>query len=228
MQRADPVSTKEQPLDAQRQLYDSRTQPGPPRRCVRVSRYRSVLSREAGSLISHTKILRLLVHDAGRGVPPEVDAALLTFEGWAVSLIAARSTGRCGRRPNPRCSWRRSAPSWRRCPMAGWSAFCVISLPAPLHGPVRAAPRLPRGGRMRPEPNGVPCRRARFATTRPVWVCSSHERASLYPSSGPAQDARARGGDQRAAGAGRQRRPVGPDLLGRGRGGPWPPGIASS
>lgn len=104
MQRADPVSTKEQPLDAQRQLYDSRTQPGPPRRCVRVSRYRSVLSREAGSLISHTKILRLLVHDAGRGVPPEVDAALLTFEGWAVSLIAARSTGRCGRRPNPRCS----------------------------------------------------------------------------------------------------------------------------
>jgi hypothetical protein len=54
-----------------------------------VSRRRSLLSREAGSLISHTKILRLLLADAGRGVPPEVDAALLTFEGWAVSLIAA-------------------------------------------------------------------------------------------------------------------------------------------
>ena len=54
-----------------------------------MSRYRSLLSREAGSLISHTKILRLLVEDAGRGVPPDVDAALLTFGGWAVSLIAA-------------------------------------------------------------------------------------------------------------------------------------------
>jgi hypothetical protein len=54
-----------------------------------VSVRRSLLSREAGSLISHTKILRLLLDDAGCAVPPEVNAALLTFEGWAVSLIAA-------------------------------------------------------------------------------------------------------------------------------------------
>jgi hypothetical protein len=89
LQRAGPVSTKEQALDAQRQLYDSRAIQAPRGRCVPVSRRRSLLSREAGSLISHTKILRLLLADAGRAVPPEVNAALLTFEGWAVSLIAA-------------------------------------------------------------------------------------------------------------------------------------------
>ncbi len=88
MQRADPVSTKEQALDAQRQLYDSPISGAAHERCVPVTR-RSLLSREAGSLISHTKILRLLLADAGRTVPPEVNAALLTFEGWAVSLIAA-------------------------------------------------------------------------------------------------------------------------------------------
>jgi hypothetical protein len=40
-------------------------------------------------LISHTKVLRLLLDDAGRSAPPEVNAALLTFEGWAISLTGA-------------------------------------------------------------------------------------------------------------------------------------------
>jgi hypothetical protein len=54
-----------------------------------VSVRRTLLSREAGSLISHTKVLRLLLDDAGVSVPTQVNAALLTFEGWAIGLIAA-------------------------------------------------------------------------------------------------------------------------------------------
>jgi hypothetical protein len=50
---------------------------------------RSLLSREAGSLVAHTKVLRLLIENAGRTMPPEVGAALLTVEGWAVDLVAA-------------------------------------------------------------------------------------------------------------------------------------------
>jgi hypothetical protein len=50
---------------------------------------RSLLSREAGSLVAHTKVLRLLIENAGRTMPPEVGAALLTVEGWAVDVIAA-------------------------------------------------------------------------------------------------------------------------------------------
>ncbi len=49
---------------------------------------RSLLSREAGSLVAHTKVLRLLVENAGRSIPPEVSAALLTVEGWAVAVVA--------------------------------------------------------------------------------------------------------------------------------------------
>src|SRR6266536_2247675 len=56
-------------------------------RGVQVSR-RSLLSREAGSLVAHTKVLRLLVENAGRSIPPEVSAALLTVEGWAVAVVA--------------------------------------------------------------------------------------------------------------------------------------------
>lgn len=50
---------------------------------------RSLLSREAGSLVAHTKVLRLLIENAGRTMPPEVRAALLTVEGWAVDRVAA-------------------------------------------------------------------------------------------------------------------------------------------
>jgi hypothetical protein len=49
---------------------------------------RSLLSREAGSLVAHTKVLRLLIENAGRTMPPEVGAALLTVEGWAVDVVA--------------------------------------------------------------------------------------------------------------------------------------------
>jgi hypothetical protein len=83
------VSTKEQALDAQQQLYDSPEEYAPRGWCVPVTVRRSLLSREAGSLISHTKVLRLLLADADRPVPSEVNAALLTIEGWAVALIAA-------------------------------------------------------------------------------------------------------------------------------------------
>jgi hypothetical protein len=50
---------------------------------------RSLLSREAGSLVAHTKVLRLLLSDVGRSIPSEVSAALMTIEGWALALIAA-------------------------------------------------------------------------------------------------------------------------------------------
>jgi hypothetical protein len=50
---------------------------------------RSLLSREAGSLVAHTKVLRLLIENAGRTMPPEVGAALLTVEGWAIAVVAA-------------------------------------------------------------------------------------------------------------------------------------------
>jgi hypothetical protein len=63
---------------------------------------RSLLSHEAGSLISHTKVLRLLLDDAGRPIPPEVNAAPLTFEGWAVSLIAAETNQPIWPPPEPR------------------------------------------------------------------------------------------------------------------------------
>ena len=58
---------------------------------------RSLLSREAGSLVAHTKVIRLLIENAGRKMPREVGAALLTVEGWAVDLVAAekRDPERC-------------------------------------------------------------------------------------------------------------------------------------
>ena len=54
---------------------------------------RSLLSREAGSLVAHTKVLRLLIENAGRTIPPEVSAALLTVEGWAVAVMATERKG---------------------------------------------------------------------------------------------------------------------------------------
>src|SRR6266536_318576 len=86
--RARPLEHQGGTLDAHGQLYDSPKDRAPRGRCVRMSR-RSLLSREAGSLVAHTKVLRLLIENAGRMMPPEVGAALLTVAGWAVDLVAA-------------------------------------------------------------------------------------------------------------------------------------------
>ncbi len=90
-----------------------------------MSRRRSLLSREAGSLISHTKILRLLLDDAGRGVPPEVNAALLTFEGWAVSLIAAEINQPLWPSPEPSMLMAEIRSVLAAMPDGGWSASCA-------------------------------------------------------------------------------------------------------
>ncbi len=82
LQRARPLEHQGGTLDAQCQLYDSCAFRG-----VQVSR-RSLLSREAGSLVAHTNVLRLLIENAGRSIPPEVSAALLTVEGWAIGVVA--------------------------------------------------------------------------------------------------------------------------------------------